>query len=162
VLLGCGMAQAKEKLHNKRQVSPEMLNNQQVNLEKQRNIKVKDKDIKDKLSYCTKHHKGKGSKGSKKIYTTTGIASWYGPGFHGKKTANGEKFNMYAMTAAHKTLPLSSMVKVTNLTNHKSIIVKINDRGPYTRGRSLDLSLASARALGVTETGTAKVEMVVL
>ncbi|MDD5633182.1 MAG: septal ring lytic transglycosylase RlpA family protein, partial [Methylococcales bacterium] len=60
-----------------------------------------------------------------------GTASWYGPGFHGKRTANGERFNMYAMTAAHKTLPLSSYAEITNLKNHRSVIVRINDRGPY-------------------------------
>ncbi|MFZ2171194.1 MAG: septal ring lytic transglycosylase RlpA family protein, partial [Methylococcaceae bacterium] len=62
-------------------------------------------------------------------------ASWYGPGFHGRKTANGEKYNMYAMTAAHRTLPLSSYAEVTNLKNHRSVIVRINDRGPYIGNR---------------------------
>ena len=78
-----------------------------------------------------------------------GIASWYGPGFHGKKTANGERFNMYAMTAAHKTLPLSSYAEVTNLKNHRSVIVRINDRGPYHGKRALDLSYAAAKELGI-------------
>ena len=156
VLLGCGIAsvEAKEKSHNKGHGTHKVEHHHQVKHEKQRN-EVKGK--KHNLSKRTKHHT---STSSKKGLTTTGIASWYGPGFHGRKTASGERFNMYALTAAHKTLPLHSMVKVTNTKNHKSIVVKINDRGPYARGRSLDLSLASARALGVR--GTAKVEMVVL
>lgn len=157
VLLGCGIAsevEAKEKSHNKAYVSHHKKHVKHNN--KQRNI-VKDK--KAKLSNSTSHHNGKGSTSSKG-YTTTGVASWYGPGFHGRKTASGEKFNMYALTAAHKTLPLHSRVRVTNLKTHKSVIVKINDRGPYVGNRKIDLSLASARAIGLN--GTAKVEMVVL
>ena len=69
-----------------------------------------------------------------------GMASWYGPGFHGKKTASGAIYNMYAMTAAHKSLPFGSKVKVTNLNNNKSVVVKINDRGPFKPGRIIDLS----------------------
>ncbi len=76
-------------------------------------------------------------------------ASWYGAEFHGKRTANGEKFNMYGMTAAHKSLPLSSYVEVTNLKNHRSIVVRINDRGPFHSSRSMDLSLAAAKELGM-------------
>lgn len=68
------------------------------------------------------------------------MASWYGPGFNGKRTASGAIYNMYALTAAHKTLPFGSKVKVTNLTNKKSVVVKINDRGPFTPGRVIDLS----------------------
>jgi len=86
-----------------------------------------------------------------------GIASWYGPKFHGKKTANGERFNMYAMTAAHKTLPLSSYVEVTNLKNHRSIVVRINDRGPYHRKRAIDLSYAAAKELGIKGTGSVQI-----
>lgn len=71
------------------------------------------------------------------------IASWYGPGFHGRTTANGEKYNMYALTAAHKTLPFGTKVKVTNLNNKKSVIVRINDRGPFKPGRIIDLSKAA-------------------
>ena len=159
VLLGCGIgsvkAASKEKSHNKGHVTHKVEHHHNVKHEKQRN-EVTDK--KYNLSKRTKTHHT--STSSKKGFTTTGIASWYGPGFHGRKTASGEKFNMYALTAAHKTLPLHSMVRVTNTKNHRSIIVKINDRGPFVRGRSLDLSLASARALGVS--GTARVEMVVL
>ena len=70
-------------------------------------------------------------------------ASWYGPGFHKRLTANGERYNMYALTAAHKELPFGSVIKVTNLDNNKSVIVKINDRGPYVGGRGIDLSKAA-------------------
>jgi rare lipoprotein A len=86
-----------------------------------------------------------------------GIASWYGPRFHGKKTANGERFNMYAMTAAHKTLPLSSYVEVTNLKNHRSIVVRINDRGPYHGKRAIDLSYAAAKELGISGLGSVQI-----
>ena len=85
------------------------------------------------------------------------IASWYGPRFHGKKTANGERFNMYAMTAAHKTLPLSSYVEVTNLKNHRSIVVRINDRGPYHGKRAIDLSYAAAKELGISGLGSVQI-----
>jgi len=88
-----------------------------------------------------------------------GQASWYGPKFHGKKTATGERFDMYAMTAAHKTLPLSSYAQVTNLRNHKTVIVRINDRGPYRGHRVMDLSYAAAKELGMKGTGTAPVEI---
>ncbi len=87
-----------------------------------------------------------------------GIASWYGADFHGKRTANGERFNMYAMTAAHKTLPLSSYAEVTNLKNHRSVIVRINDRGPYHGKRALDLSYAAAKELGITGTGSVQIK----
>jgi rare lipoprotein A len=86
-----------------------------------------------------------------------GTASWYGPGFHGKRTANGEKFNMYAMTAAHRTLPLSSYAEVTNLKNHRSVIVRINDRGPYHGKRALDLSYAAAKQLGINGLGSVQI-----
>jgi rare lipoprotein A len=84
-------------------------------------------------------------------------ASWYGADFHGKKTANGERFNMYAMTAAHKTLPLSSYAEVTNLKNHRSVIVRINDRVPYHGKRALDLSYAAAKQLGIKGTGSVQI-----
>lgn len=74
------------------------------------------------------------------VPANAGMASWYGPGFHGKKTASGAIYNMYAMTAAHKSLPFGSKVKVTNLKNNKSVVVKINDRGPFKPGRVIDLS----------------------
>ncbi|RLQ86857.1 septal ring lytic transglycosylase RlpA family protein [Notoacmeibacter ruber] len=82
-----------------------------------------------------------------------GKASWYGPGFHGKKTASGEAFNQNAMTAAHKTLPLGSKVRVTNERNGRSIVVRINDRGPYAHGRVLDLSKGAAAKLGFIRAG---------
>lgn len=88
-----------------------------------------------------------------------GKASWYGKKFHGHKTSNGEVYDMYSMTAAHKTLPIPSYVKVTNLDNHKTTIVRINDRGPFHSGRIIDLSYAAAYKLGVIQTGTANVEI---
>jgi len=91
-----------------------------------------------------------------------GIASWYGKAFHGKRTSSGEIYDMYAMTAAHKTLPLGIFVRVTNLNNHKSIEVRINDRGPFVRGRIIDLSHTAAKNLGIIGPGTAPVEVVAL
>ncbi len=92
-------------------------------------------------------------------YSKEGIASWYGPGFHGKKTANGEIYNQNAMTAAHKTLPLGSVVEVKNLENGKKIIVRINDRGPFIHGRIIDLSKKGAAKLGMLDSGIAKVRV---
>ena len=88
-----------------------------------------------------------------------GVASWYGPGFHGRQTASGERFDQNDLTAAHRKLPLGSEVKVTNLENGRSITVEINDRGPYAKGRVLDLSKAAARKLGMMENGVAKVRI---
>lgn len=88
-----------------------------------------------------------------------GIASWYGNQFHGKKTATGEFFDMYGMTAAHKNLPLDSYAQVTNLENHRTVIVRINDRGPFFGERILDLSYSAAKQLGMNESGTSKVEV---
>ena len=79
-----------------------------------------------------------------------GKASWYGPGFQGRLTANGERFNTHAYTAAHKTLPFGTKVKVTNKTTGRSVVVRINDRGPFVHGRVIDLSKASARAIGIS------------
>lgn len=90
-------------------------------------------------------------------YTETGIASWYGPKFHGKKTANGEIFDQYEVSAAHRTLPLPSIVRVTNLENGKSIKVRVNDRGPFAHGRIIDMSRRAAQLLGFERKGTAKV-----
>jgi rare lipoprotein A len=95
-------------------------------------------------------------------YVETGIASWYGPGFHGKETANGEIYNQNAMTAAHRTLPMPSMVRVTNLENGRSIKVRINDRGPFAHGRIIDLSKRAAELLGFMKQGTAKVRVEIL
>lgn len=92
----------------------------------------------------------------------SGVASYYGPGFHGRRTANGETFNMNAMTAAHRTLPFGTKLKVTNLANGKSAIVRVNDRGPYAHGRILDLSVAAAKQIGSTGSGTARVTLEVV
>jgi len=94
-----------------------------------------------------------------KGYKAEGVASWYGQKFHGYYTSNGEIFNMYDMTAAHKTLPLPSFVKVTNLENGKSAIVRVNDRGPFHDDRIIDLSYAAAYKLGYHNKGTAKVQI---
>lgn len=93
-------------------------------------------------------------------YKARGHASWYGPGFDGHRTASGERFSRHAYTAAHKSLPLHSRVLVTNLANNESVVVKINDRGPYVRGRLIDLSQAAARAIGIR--GVGKVEITAL
>lgn len=85
------------------------------------------------------------------------VASWYGPGFHGRKTASGERFNKHAMTAAHKTLKFGTKLKVTNPKNGKSVIVRINDRGPFVGKRTLDLSEGAAIKLGVKSRGVANV-----
>ncbi len=95
-------------------------------------------------------------------YDQTGIASWYGPNFNSKMTANGEVFDQNAVTAAHKTLPLPSLVRVTNLDNGRSLVVRINDRGPFVNGRIIDLSRRSAQLLGIVGPGTAKVRVQVL
>jgi len=97
---------------------------------------------------------------SKKILK--GISSYYGEDFHGKLTANGEVFDMYGLTAAHKTLPLNTIVKVTNLENKKSLILRINDRGPYVKGRMLDCSYGAALKLGFIGNGTTKVKVEVI
>ena len=95
-------------------------------------------------------------------FVQTGVASWYGPGFHGKRTANGEIYDQYALTAAHKSLPLGTQVRVTNLENEQAIQVRINDRGPFVEGRIIDLSLAAAKGIGVYAPGTALVRVEVL
>ncbi len=95
-------------------------------------------------------------------YREIGVASWYGRDFHGRKTSNGETYDMYAETAAHKTLPMGTHVLVRNLENHRQTIVRINDRGPFVRGRIIDLSLTAAKKLGIDQCGTARVEVVAL
>lgn len=92
-------------------------------------------------------------------FVEEGIASWYGPGFHGKTTANGERYNQYAMTAAHKLLPLGTRVRVTHLGNGKSVIVRVNDRGPFVEDRVIDLSRTAATRLNMMGTGTARVRI---
>ncbi|MGB7443902.1 MAG: septal ring lytic transglycosylase RlpA family protein [Coleofasciculaceae cyanobacterium] len=91
-----------------------------------------------------------------------GLASWYGPGFHGRRSASGERFNQNALTAAHRSLPFGTKVQVTNLRNGRSVVVRINDRGPYTGGRVIDLSAAAARVLGMVNAGVAPVSVEVL
>ena len=91
-----------------------------------------------------------------------GQASWYGPGFHGRRTASGETFNQNALTAAHRSLPFGTKVKVTNLRNGRSVVVRINDRGPYAGGRIVDLSAAAARVIGMKSSGVAPVRMQIL
>lgn len=95
-------------------------------------------------------------------FVQRGIASWYGKKFHGRKTSSGEIYNMHEMTAAHKTLPLPSYVRVVNIENGRSIVVRVNDRGPFIGDRIIDLSFAGATKLGVIEPGTAEVEISVL
>lgn len=107
---------------------------------------------------CAPQH----ARGKVPSYRTHGTASWYGPGFYGKRTANGEKYNAKAMTAAHRTLPFNTTLKVTNLDNGKSVVVRINDRGPFIRGRVIDLSKKAAQELGLIGTGTAEVELVAI
>lgn len=92
-------------------------------------------------------------------FSQTGVASWYGRQFHGRKTASGETFDMNAMTAAHRSLPLNCYIRVTNRSNGKSVIVKVNDRGPFHGNRVLDLSHGAAKSIGVTNAGTAKVSI---
>jgi len=91
--------------------------------------------------------------------STTTVASWYGPGFNGRRTSSGEVYNQHQLTAASRTLPLGSTVKVTNLDTGRSTVVRINDRGPYVRGRGIDLSRAAADQVGLTREGTARVRI---
>lgn len=95
-------------------------------------------------------------------YSETGIASWYGPGFHGKRTANGEIYDQMALTAAHRTLPMPSLVRVTNLQNGRVLVLRVNDRGPFKNGRIIDLSRRAAQLLDVERAGTAKVRVEIL
>ena len=95
-------------------------------------------------------------------FVQKGKASWYGKKFHGRKTSNGEVYNMYAMTAAHKTLPMNTWVSVHNLENNKKIVVRVNDRGPFIYGRIIDLSYTGASRLGIVGPGTAKVRITAL
>ncbi len=102
------------------------------------------------------------SRKAKPIYVETGMASWYGPPYHHRRGANGEIYNEHAMTAAHRTLPLNSMVRVTNLSTGRSAMVRITDRGPFVGDRIIDLSLAAAKAVDVWQSGTAEVKLEVL
>ncbi|MFT5701888.1 MAG: rare lipoprotein A [Desulforhopalus sp.] len=95
-------------------------------------------------------------------YNEQGIASWYGPDFHGRRTSNGEIYDMHAMTAAHKTLPMNTMLLVKNVQNGKKTVVRVNDRGPFIRGRIIDLSYKAAQNIGAIANGTARVQIVAL
>ena len=97
--------------------------------------------------------------GAKAKFASAGVASYYGPGFHGRRTANGERFDMHAMTAAHRTLSFGTLVKVTNLSNGKSTVVRVTDRGPYVGNRVIDLSVAAAKQIGSTHSGVAQVSL---
>lgn len=97
--------------------------------------------------------------GEKATFSQVGLASWYGKAHHGRKTASGERFNMREMTAAHRSLPFDTVVRVTNLETGKVIKVRINDRGPYVSGRIIDLSAKAAAALEIAEDGTARVRI---
>jgi rare lipoprotein A len=92
-------------------------------------------------------------------YRATGLATWYGPKFHGKRTASGERFDMHELTAAHRSLPFGTNVKVTNLDNGKSVTVRINDRGPSGRGKIIDLSYEAAKKIGMADKGIVKVRV---
>jgi rare lipoprotein A len=94
-----------------------------------------------------------------KVYRERGMASWYGRKFHGQPTSSGERYDMYAMTGAHPTLPIPSYVRVTNLRNGRNVVVRINDRGPFSNKRLIDLSYTAAYKLGYVATGTAEVEV---
>ncbi len=100
--------------------------------------------------------------GAKKPWFQTGRASWYGRYFQGRSTASGEAYTMSGLTCAHRSLPLGTLVRVTNLSNHKSVVVRVNDRGPYFANRVVDLSYAAARFLGFSQTGTQQVRLDVL
>jgi len=105
--------------------------------------------------YGVRYHVMKNSKG----YRERGVASWYGSKFHGRRTSSGEAYDMYAMTAAHKSLPLPTYVQVTNLNNGRQVVVKVNDRGPFVKNRLIDLSYTAAKKLGISATGTGLVEV---
>lgn len=92
-------------------------------------------------------------------YAAVGVASWYGDDFHGRRTANGETFDMNSFSAAHPSLPLPSNVRVTNLANHRSVVVRVNDRGPFVGGRVIDVSAKTAKALGFYDDGLSKVKV---
>ena len=94
-----------------------------------------------------------------KEYTAEGLASWYGPGFHGRLTANGEVYNQYAISAAHQSLPLPSYIHVTNLENGRTLVVRVNDRGPFVGDRLLDLSYGAAARLGIVEHGVVRIKV---
>jgi rare lipoprotein A len=99
------------------------------------------------------------TQGARPVFAESGIASWYGNRHQGRRTANGERFDMHALTAAHRSLPFGTILRVTDLNTGKAVVVRINDRGPYIRGRILDLSEAAGRALGIGKLGIAQVRI---
>lgn len=109
----------------------------------------KEKDVLERLSAVASNTVSK--------FSQTGVASWYGRQFHGKKTASGEIFDQNALTAAHRSLPMNCYIKVTNKSNGKSVVVKVNDRGPFTGNRVVDLSYAAAKQIGIVNSGTGNV-----
>ncbi|BCF92000.1 MULTISPECIES: septal ring lytic transglycosylase RlpA family protein [Paraburkholderia] len=123
----------------------------------QRNVHDDSKSRVNRAAHAVHLAHAASTKGHTSRFRQLGLASWYGRGFHGRRTANGEHYDMYAMTAAHRTLPLGSYVRVTSLASSKSVVVRINDRGPYARGRVIDLSYLAASALGMHRAGVAKV-----
>ena len=116
------------------------------------------------VASCSVFAAGPGVAGEKPKVSRSisGAASWYGGKFHGRLTANGERYDMNKLTAAHKTLPFGTKVRVTNRANGKSVVVRINDRGPYVGGRAIDLSRGAATAVGMLHSGVAKVKLDIL
>ena len=116
------------------------------------------------LAACAGSHgpAGPGSAKAAARGAQVGIASWYGPGFHGRQTASGQRYDMYAMTAAHRSLPFGTRVRVTNLENARSVVLTINDRGPFVDGRIVDVSKRAAQMLGFERRGKAKVRLQLL
>ena len=125
-----------------------------------RYYKAESTSIKKHSKKESKSGKGKRAKGHRKIIK--GISSFYAEDFHGKLTANGEVYDMYGLTAAHKTMPLNTICRVTNLENNKSLILRINDRGPYIKGRILDCSYGAAKKLDFINQGTTNVKIEVI
>ncbi len=147
LLSACSGSQEKLKITNERPISATIKNKNAGNFKVGDPYKVAGKRYTPTETYN---------------FTQTGIASWYGPQFHGKKTANGEIFDMNDLTAAHKTLQIPSIVRVTNLENGRSVVVRINDRGPFKRGRVIDMSKRAAEILQFKNQGTARVKIQLL
>tara|TARA_Y100000748_G_scaffold85672_1_gene70926 strand:+ start:571 stop:1071 length:501 start_codon:yes stop_codon:yes gene_type:complete len=126
--------------------------------------RYKSENFNTKSNVKKKANKTRGSSKSNKKHRKVlkGVSSYYAEDFHGKLTANGEVYDMYGLTAAHKTLPLNTICRVTNLTNQKSLILRINDRGPYIKGRILDCSYGAAQKLDFVNQGTTKVKIEVI
>ena len=114
------------------------------------------------LGACFSSSGGESRTGTRVAYSEVGIASWYGKSFHGRRTASGERYDMHAMTAAHRSLAFGTRVRVVNLKNGKSVVVRINDRGPFVKGRIVDLSRRAADQLAFLQDGVTKVRVEVL